>query len=115
MTEEGYRVLVDDNFHFMDEDERYGVGVFESYAEAVAKCERIVEDCLRVQLQPGMTADELYRMYMMFGEDPWIAGKPEGPSSFSAWDFARTRTREICCATGVDTASSRAALDEIKG
>jgi hypothetical protein len=41
-----YRVLIDDNFHFMNEDERCTHGEFESLAEAIAACKKIVDDCL---------------------------------------------------------------------
>jgi hypothetical protein len=100
-----YRVLVDDNFHFTNEDGWYASGVFDSYSEAVAKCELIVEQCLREQLHPGMTADELYRMHTLFGEDPWIAGTPADVAPFSAWNYARRRSRVICGVTGMDGAS----------
>ena len=43
-----------------------------------------------------MTADQLYRAYTMFGEDPWISDTPDGTPRFSAWDYARRRTAEIC-------------------
>jgi hypothetical protein len=81
----------------------------------VSKCERIVEESLTELLQPGVTADELYLSYMMFGEDPWIAGQPEDASPFSGWDHARRRTRELCSPTGMDTASRPETLDEING
>jgi hypothetical protein len=91
-----YQVLVDDNFHYQKEDERYQDGEFDDYADAVANCKAIVEECLREQLQPGMDAAGLYSAYVMFGEDPWISETPEGVEPFSAWDYARQRSREIC-------------------
>jgi hypothetical protein len=94
------RVLVDDNFHFTDEDERYQAGTFAVYEEAVAKCREIVDKCLLESLQPGMTADDLLTAYKTFGEDPWIAGTPDGTARFSAWDYARERCEEICPRTG---------------
>ena len=39
-----YRVLVDDNFRYGREDERYEAGSFDTYDDAVAKCTKIVED-----------------------------------------------------------------------
>jgi hypothetical protein len=33
--ERGYRVIVDDNFHFMDKDERWSLGDFATYDEAL--------------------------------------------------------------------------------
>ncbi len=55
-----YKVLVDDNFHFMEEDERYQHGVFPTAEEAIAVCQRIVDSDLDKLLKPGMTASELY-------------------------------------------------------
>jgi len=94
--EAAYRVLVDDNFHYGNEDERYQAGAFDSYEHALAKCRSIVEECLAEQLKPGMAAEELYAAYMMFGEDPWISAVPEDAARFSAWEYARARSREIC-------------------
>ena len=70
MNQQRYRVLVGDNFHYMREEERYESDVFDSYTDALAKCEEIVEECLREQLRPGMTPDELCHAYVTFGEDP---------------------------------------------
>lgn len=67
-----WTVYVDDNFHFMNEDERYVLGTFESYEAAVAACRRIVDDFLR--RSNAKTADELFDLYAIFGEDPWIKG-----------------------------------------
>jgi hypothetical protein len=105
MTQQRYRVLVDDNFHYMKEEERYEAGTFGSYAEALAKCKAIVEACLREMAKPGMTADELYRAYGTFGEDPWIPETPTGTARFSAWDYARTRSQELCPPGDSDTAT----------
>ncbi len=77
MAQQRYRVIVDDNFHYMQEDERYEAGTFGSYAEALAKCKEIVEASLRQMAKPEMTADELYSSYVTFGDDPWIPETPE--------------------------------------
>jgi len=39
----GYRVKVDDNFHFMDEGERWCLGTFASYEEALTAATQMVE------------------------------------------------------------------------
>src|SRR5205823_728119 len=41
-----YKVMVDDNFHYMEEDERDEFGTFSTIEEAVASCKRIVDDDL---------------------------------------------------------------------
>jgi hypothetical protein len=86
-----YRVMVDDNYHYQDLDERYEHGVFEDAEAALQACRRIVEASLSEQLEAGMTADELYGRYTMFGEDPFILTLEGDAVTFSAWDYARER------------------------
>jgi hypothetical protein len=92
----GYRVFVDDNFHFRDEDERYEIGVFGTVDEAIAACKRIVDRYLE-PAKPGTTAAALYADYVAFGEDPYI--KPVDPAAarvtFSAWDYAKERCQVL--------------------
>ncbi len=115
----GYRVEVDDNFHFMNESYRYQAGEFETYEEAMAVARGIVDDNLRRLREAGDTASTLYTKYMSFGEDPFIiprlAGKQFSPlpvrnpggkpafifprlagTHFSAWGYAEERSAEIC-------------------
>lgn len=90
-----YTVLVDDNFHYQEEDERTELGTFNSYEEAVVACRRIVDDFLQRCHRVGMTAEELYSQYTSFGDDPFI--RPDGPvPRFSAWSYARQRCDDIC-------------------
>lgn len=91
-----YTVIVDDNFHYMDESERYERGKFETLEAAVEACRKIVDRCLGEDYAPGMTAETLWMRYTMFGDDPWIAGGDGGTKHFSAWDYARERAAEIC-------------------
>lgn len=84
------RVRVDDNFHYMDPTERWELGIFSTWEEAIAACEQIVDDNLASMYKPGMSSDELYRMYMMFGDDPFITGDVSD-RSFSAWNYAQAR------------------------
>jgi hypothetical protein len=90
-TPKKWVVYVDDNFHYMDEEERYTYGEFDTEEEAVTTAKRIVDDFLTEGYKPGMSAEELYSGYTMFGEDPWISG-----SKFSAWQYAKERCFEIC-------------------
>ena len=90
-----YTVYVDDNFHYMDESERYKLGDFETAEAAVAAAKQIVDEYLASAHQSAMTAAELNHSYVCFGEDPFIV--PQDPDSkFSAWDYARERCRELC-------------------
>lgn len=67
-----YEVHIDDNFHFMDEDERYKLGQFRTAKAAIRAAKKIVDEFLRSGYTPGMTAEELYQAYTSFGEDPFI-------------------------------------------
>ncbi len=92
MKRKTYTVLVDDNFHFMDESERYRSGQYDSLSKAIAHCKMIIDDFLISALEPNITAEELYSSYTMFGEDPYI---PESDKSFSAWEYAESRSKEL--------------------
>lgn len=95
----GYRVMVDDNYHYMDESQRYLQGEYATYSEALAACQEIVDQFLRYEHVPGMAASALYFRYMMFGEDPFIvdrAGSPDHAFGFSAWDYAKVRCQDLC-------------------
>jgi hypothetical protein len=92
-----YRVLINDNAHFMDESERADHGVFTSVSEAIAACKEIVDDELNTMCRPGMTAEELYRLYVAFGPDPFavpLNSKLPGVE-FSAWTYAKNRCKEL--------------------
>ena len=62
----------------------------------MAKAREIVEEGLLHDYKPGMSATQIYSLYTMFGEDPWIPSLlPEG-MGFMEWDYAKARCREIC-------------------
>ena len=90
-----YQVFIDDNYHYMDEGERYKHGDFETFEEALAACRAIVDEYLLSSYEKGMTAGELYQLYTGFGEDPFILGE-QVPFRFSAWDYAKERCSQIC-------------------
>lgn len=86
--------MVDDNFHFMDESERWQLGEFATLEQAIAACRRMVDDCLQSYYKPGMTAEALEAAYRMFGDDPFIPGVDR--ETFSAWSYAAARAKEMC-------------------
>jgi hypothetical protein len=97
----GYRVMVDDNFHFMDEDERHEHGSFATGPEAIEACRALVDRSLAHLLAPGMTAAQLLEAYTAFGDDPFvIAPAGEAPLPFSAWDYARGRAAVLTASGG---------------
>jgi hypothetical protein len=95
LSNQAYTVYVDDNFHYMDESERYKVGAYPDCETAIQKCKEIVDEFLLSNRATGMTAKQLFELYTTFGEDPGIVG-PEGNCKFSAWTYARQRSEELC-------------------
>ena len=51
-----YTLYIDDNFHYMDEDERYKFGEFSSLEKAIARAKQIVDAFLVQAYKKGMTA-----------------------------------------------------------
>jgi len=103
-----YRVLVDDNYHYMDPGERYEQGTYDNVEDALAACRRLVDLSLREGYQPGMTPEALFGYYKSFGDDPFIVvtGGSEDRAKFSAWNYARERCRSMCIGS-VESESSR--------
>ncbi len=102
-TRRGYRVLVDDNFHYMDEDERWCLGEFDNYEVALIAARQLVEDFFS-DAKPGQTAKELYDGYTSFGDDPFIiafGGADQPESRFSAWGYAKHLASELEKNSGV--------------
>ena len=92
-----YLLYVNDNFHYMDEDERYLTGTFETADAALAEARRIVDQFLIHAHKPGMSARDLYETYTGFGEDPFIVSTYASvPVMFSAWKYAEERCDVIC-------------------
>jgi hypothetical protein len=97
MSESGYKVLIDDNFDYMDEDARVTHGVFATADDAVTACRAIVDDFLAEAYRPGMSASALYEHYQSFGDDPFVMAinSSDPKVTFSAWTYARERCEEI--------------------
>ena len=90
-----YVVMVEDNFHHMDEEERYRLGEFDGCAAAVTACKKVVDDYLLDAYEPGMTFDQLWSLYTGFGDDPFIV-TTDKLCRFSGWYYARQRCEELC-------------------
>ena len=95
-----YKVMVDDNFHYMEEDERWEYGTFATAAAAFAACRKVVDESLIAEYRPGITATQLYDRYTSFGDEPFIVAPPGAAEdvSFSARDYARSRVEALCAA-----------------
>lgn len=90
-----FTVYVDDNYHYQDETERYKLGEFDSYEDAVIECKKIVDEFFAGAVPTEKTSDELLSEYKRYGEDPWITPEPEG-CHFSAWSYAEERCKSLC-------------------
>jgi hypothetical protein len=92
-----YGVLINDNAHYMDENERADHGVFANADDAIAACKETVDDELNKMWKPAMTAKELYRLYIAFGPDPFVVPlNPKDPDvEFSAWTYAKKRSKDL--------------------
>ncbi len=88
-----YKVFIDDNFHYMDEDERVHHGEFLTPDEAVAAAKKIVDDELEHLRASGVATDEIISMFLQFGPDPFIVSDDERVG-FSARDYANEKIAE---------------------
>jgi hypothetical protein len=91
-----YKVMVDDNFHYMDEDERWELGSFASADEALAACRELVDESLVEEYRDGATAEQLFDRYASFGDEPFVVALDGAPKlDFSARTYAERRVREL--------------------
>ena len=88
-----YSVKVDDNYHYMDESERYDAGSYATLEEAIKKCHEITIESLKGHYEKGITAGKLMAQWTMFGDDPFVVSGEEGKPPFSARAFV---TEELC-------------------
>lgn len=90
-----FTVVVADNFHYMDPDEHYEHGSYDTLESAIIAAKGIVDSCLASLYKPGMTAEQLNQQYVSFGDDPFIRGAAERVP-FSARSYAKDRCLVIC-------------------
>jgi hypothetical protein len=97
-----YRVLINDNAHYMDQSAQDDHGVFANSDEAIAACKEIVDDDLNAMWKPGTTAKELYKLYVAFGPDPFVVPlNPKDPDvEFSAWTYAMEQCEHLVSLRG---------------
>ena len=88
-----YVVWIDENSHPAGDEGRYRHGEYDSSEAAIAECRRIVDDFLNPLQKPGTTAEELFRIYCLFAEEPFVVGPTQ--VAFSARDYALERCKEL--------------------
>lgn len=93
-----FTVLVDDNYHAMDESARYTLGHYPTLVDATQAARTIVDEFLASAYTAGMTAADLMANYVMFGEDPFIVSRDPafGGVLFSAREYARWKSDVMC-------------------
>jgi hypothetical protein len=101
-----YKVLVDDNFHYQDPEERYTLGEYDTLDAAVEAAKGIVDDYLKENYQPEISARALFSLYQSFGEDPFISGHECDGIPFSAWNYAEAQCKVICAAAEAKPATA---------
>lgn len=92
-----YKVVVDDNFHYQESDERWEYGIFSTADKALAACRRVVDESLLHEYKEGgVTAEELFDRYTSFGDEPFVmAAGGAQKVDFSARTYARARSIEL--------------------
>lgn len=93
----GYQVQVDDNFHFMREDERWVLGNFATFEEALAAAKQLVMEFFK-GADAKKSAEDLYDGFIAVGDDPFIVpygGAPQPEEHFSAWDYAKHYSEQV--------------------
>jgi hypothetical protein len=79
-----YKVMVDDNFHYQNEEERNELGNFSTAEEAIAACKRVVDEDLSNSYKPADTV-------VTPEEQIWLT---KAFSHLKKIDAARTKRRE---------------------
>ena len=89
-----YTVYAYHSFHLMGDAEKYMHAEFGSCADAIALCEKLVDDFLQSAPQAAHSPEALLAESMSSGPEPYIASD-DGTCRFSASDYARRRIHEI--------------------
>ena len=90
-----FKVIVADNYHYMDESENYELGSFDTLDDAITASKRIVDEYLSSAYKQGTSTNELFKSFLMFGEDPYIIASGVEGVLFSARDYARQKCAEL--------------------
>lgn len=89
-----YVVYVDDNAHYQDDAERYRLGEFERYDDAVQAAQGIVDRFLEDHQGEYTEASSLFQAYTQYGDDSFIVPDDDVPR-FSARTYARAKCDQL--------------------
>lgn len=79
----------------MDDEEASELGSFATIDDAIRAARKVVDDYLASVVTPEMTAEQLFKSYKTFGEDPFIVGAGSESIGFSAWTYAQQRAAAL--------------------
>ena len=91
-----YKLKIYDNLHYMDDEEAYLHGSFNSYEAALAAAKKIVEEFINSNYEKGFKPEDLTSQYKMFGEDPVVINPLGEVQKFSAWNYAEEYAKSYC-------------------
>ena len=91
-----YHLRIYENSHYMDEDEAYNLGTFDTYDTALAAAQGIVQEFFDHNLDSGVKVEDLLTQYSLFGEDPIILPIDKDIPPFSARTYAGELYKAIC-------------------
>ncbi len=83
-----YRVVVADNFHYMDDSENYTPGSFISIEDVVAAAKTVVDEYPASAYEPGMNSSALNDSYRSFSNDRFFVGPEPRGTLFSASEYS---------------------------
>ena len=81
-----YQVLIDDNYHTVDDSGPIKAGSFRSLEDAIVKCVRITIRSLDEFYEAGIGPQKLSAQWALFGDDPYVVGDG-GAVPYSARNF----------------------------
>lgn len=84
-----FPVRIIDHAHYQDEDGEYTQGEYSTLEEAQQSCKSIINSELAALHAPGMSAEDLQKQFLLFGQEAYCEG-------FSGMDYAKLRCAELC-------------------
>ncbi len=89
MEEQKFVVRVIDHAHYMEEEGEYTRGEFAQREEAEAKCKEIIDRSLEELFSLGMSEEELFKQFMLYGEEASCEG-------FESMEYVKVKCQELC-------------------
>src|SRR5687767_14905910 len=88
------QVCIEEFSRFNEEGARRPVTSHESRVQALEAAKALVDSGLLELWTPGMAPEHLLTQWTVFGEDVYLV-PDDGPTRFSAMEYARMRSREL--------------------